>query len=159
MVRTKETLDGVCQVLGDEKITVICDERVSERDYGEYTGQDKWKLKDELGEEKWVRVRRGWNEPVPNGETLKDVYNRVVPAYQDTVLPLLRDGKNVLMVGHGNSFRALMKYIESISDEDIEHLEMMINQIVIYEVDPTSGLKKSGRTIVVETPTGESKLA
>ena len=71
---------------------------------------------------------------------------------------MLRDGKNVLIVGHGNSFRALMKYIESIPEEDIENLEMIMNQIVIYEVDPTTGLEKSGRTIVVDTPTGESKL-
>jgi 2,3-bisphosphoglycerate-dependent phosphoglycerate mutase len=157
--RTKETLDGVCQVIGDDDITVVCEDRVTERDYGEYTGQDKWKMKDELGEEQWLKVRRGWDVEIPNGESLKDVYNRVVPAYQESILPLIKDGKNVLVVGHGNSFRALMKYIESIPDDDIEQLEMMINQIVVYEIDPTSGLRKSGRTIVVDTPTGKSQLA
>lgn len=159
LTRTKETLDNVCQVLGDDDITVVCEDAVMERDYGQYTGQDKWKMKDELGEEQWFKVRRGWDVEVPNGETLKMVYDRVVPAYQERILPLLREGKNVLVVGHGNSFRALMKYIESIPNEKIEDLEMLINQIVVYEVDPTTGLERSGRTVVVDTPTGKSALA
>ncbi len=157
--RTKETLDNVCKVIGDDDITVVCDDGVMERDYGHYTGQDKWKMKDELGEEQWFKVRRGWDVEVPNGETLKDVYERVVPAYKERILPLLKQGKNVLVVGHGNSFRALMKYVESVPDEDIENLEMIINQIAVYEIDPETGLEKSGRTIVVDTPTGQSKLA
>jgi len=157
--RTKETLENVCQVIGDDDIKVVCDDVVKERDYGNYTGQDKWKVKEEVGEEQWQKIRRGWDEPVPNGESLKDVYERVVPAYKDRVLPLIREGKNVLIVGHGNSFRALMKYIDSIPDDKIEDIEMMINQIVVYEVDPQTGLVKSGRTVVVDTPTGGSPLA
>jgi len=157
--RTKQTLDNVCKIVGDDDITIVCEDAVTERNYGEYTGVDKWKVKEEVGEEQWQKIRRGWDVPFPNGETLKQVYERVVPAYQEKILPLLRQGKNVLIVGHGNSFRALMKYIESIPDEEIENLEMIMNQIVIYEVDPTSGLCKSGRTIVVDTPTGLSKLA
>ena len=62
------------------------------------------------------------------------VYERVVPFYKDTVLPLLQDGKNVLIVAHGNSIRALMKYLDSVSDEDISKLEMPFGQITVYEV-------------------------
>lgn len=157
--RTKETLEGVCQVIGDDDLTVVCDNGLMERDYGKYTGQDKWEMKEKLGEEKWFKVRRGWDEPVPNGETLKMVYERVLPEYQDKILPYLRDGKNVLVIGHGNSFRALMKYIESIPDEEIEQVEMLINSIVVYDVDPETGKKISSQIIKVDTPTGESALA
>ena len=157
--RTEETLKGICQVLGDDDITVICDDGVMERDYGQYTGQDKWKLKEELGEEHWQQIRRGWDVPVPNGETLKMVYERVVPAYQERILPLLKKGKNVLVVGHGNSFRALMKHLETIPDDAIERVEMLLNQIVVYEIDAETGLAKSGQTIIVDTPTGKSELA
>lgn len=141
--RTTQTLDGVCQVIGEDGMEKICEPGFNERNYGEYTGMDKWKVKEELGEEKFHSIRRGWNVPFPNGETLKDVYGRVVPAYQNTVLPLLREGKNVLIVAHGNSLRALMKYIESISEEDVQKLEMLMNQMIVYDVDPETGLKKS----------------
>ncbi len=159
LARTEQTLKGVCQVIGDDDVTVICDDGIMERDYGQYTGQDKWKLKEELGEEQFFAVRRGWDVPVPNGETLKDTYNRVVPAYQQTILPYLKEGKNVLLISHGNSLRALMKYLESIPDADIPYVEMLINQIAVYEIDPTTGMAKSGRSVQVQTPTGASKLA
>lgn len=159
LARTEETLKGVCQVIGEEDITVVCDDGIMERDYGSYTGQDKWEMKERLGEERWQAVRRGWDVPIPNGETLKDTYERVVPAYQKTVLPYLRDGKNVLLISHGNSLRALMKYLESISDDEIENVEMLINQIVVYEIDPKTGMAISGRSVQAETPTGTSKLA
>jgi 2,3-bisphosphoglycerate-dependent phosphoglycerate mutase len=72
---------------------------------------------------------------VPGGETLKMVYERVIPFYKNTILPLLEEGKNVLLVAHGNSIRALMKYIESISDDEVGNLEMLFGQILVYDVD------------------------
>jgi 2,3-bisphosphoglycerate-dependent phosphoglycerate mutase len=63
------------------------------------------------------------------------VYERVVPFYLNTVLPDLRKGENILMVSHGNSIRALMKYVESISDDAIRFLEMPFGGISIYDVD------------------------
>lgn len=159
LTRTEETLEGVCKVIGNDGMVIIEDDGIMERDYGQYTGQDKWKIKEVLGEEQFHAVRRGWDVPVPDGETLKDTYNRVVPAYKETILPYLRAGKNVLVIAHGNSLRALMKYIESISDEEIPNVEMIINQISIYEIDSKTGQARSGKTIVVDTPTGYSKLA
>jgi len=159
LARTEETLRYVREELGPNEMTVIQDDGIMERDYGSYTGQDKWEMKEKLGDEQWTAVRRGWDVPVPNGETLKDTYERVVPAYKETVLPHLQEGKNVLLVAHGNSLRALMKYLESISDEEISEVEMMINQIAVYEIYPQSGLAKSGRSVQIESPTGKSKLA
>lgn len=147
--RTSQTLDGVCQVLGNGGLKKICEPGFNERNYGEYTGMDKWKVKEQLGEEQFHKIRRGWDVPFPQGETLKQVYERVVPAYEKTVLPQLRQGKNVLIVAHGNSLRALMKYLESISDEDVEKLEMLMNQVIVYDIDPKTGLKASVE--VVET--------
>lgn len=158
LTRTEETLKGVCDVM-DGSCEIIREDAFMERDYGEYTGQDKWKMKDKLGEELWFKVRRGWDVEVPHGETLKNVYERVVPVYQDKVLPLLKAGKNVLIVGHGNTFRALIKHLESISDEDIEKIEMPINTIFVYDIEPQTGLMVSAEKVDVETPTGGSKLA
>tara|TARA_B100000508_G_scaffold2776_1_gene2127 strand:+ start:1271 stop:1927 length:657 start_codon:yes stop_codon:yes gene_type:complete len=139
--RTKETLDGMCAAEVLAHVETVLVPGFNERNYGEYTGMDKWKVKEELGEEQFNAIRRGWDVPFPNGETLKEVYERVVPAYQTHVLPRLQRGENVLIVAHGNSLRALMKYLDSIPDGEIAKLEMLMNQMVVYQVDQASGLK------------------
>ena len=88
-----------------------------------------------LGEEGWNKVRREWDCPVPNGETLKMVYERVVPFFLERILPILREGKNVLMVSHGNAIRALMKYIEKIPDEEVKDVEMLFGAVLVYDLD------------------------
>jgi D-lactate dehydrogenase len=143
--RTSQTLEGICKIIGDD-MQKICEPGFNERNYGEYTGMDKWRVKEEVGEERFHEIRRGWDVPFPNGETLRQVYERVVSAYQTSVLPLLREGKNVLIVGHGNGLRALMKYLESISDEEIANLEMPMGEIIVYDIDP-QGRKEAVRRI------------
>ncbi len=105
---------------------------MNERDYGDYTGKNKWEVQKEIGEISFEKLRRSWDHPIPHGETLKQVYGRVVPYFTSHILPLLKTGKNILLVAHGNSLRALMKYIEGVSDEGIENLEMMWGAVIIY---------------------------
>lgn len=138
-IRSRETLDGMLETSGDE-MEIRQSGAINERDYGEYTGKNKWEVKEEVGEEEFQAIRRGWDTHIPGGENLKMVYDRAVPFYKETILPLLEDGKNVMIVAHGNSIRALMKYIESISNEHVGELEMLFGQIVQYRVD-RSGLQ------------------
>lgn len=134
-VRSLETLEGMLAAAHQIDVPIQRSAAINERDYGEYTGKNKWEMRDLLGEETWNRVRRGWNEPIPGGETLKDVYERTVPYFKETIIPKLQDGKNILLVAHGNSIRALVKYIESVSDEDIAKVEMLFGAILNYRVD------------------------
>jgi 2,3-bisphosphoglycerate-dependent phosphoglycerate mutase len=108
---------------------------INERDYGDYTGKNKWDMEKILGEEEFLRIRRSWDAPIPNGESLKMVYARSVPFFLEKILPLLREGKNVLVVAHGNSIRSMMKYIENISDEGIAKVEMIFGSVLIYDLD------------------------
>jgi 2,3-bisphosphoglycerate-dependent phosphoglycerate mutase len=108
---------------------------LNERDYGDYTGKNKWEVKKEVGDKAFELIRRGWDTPVPNGETLKMVYDRAVPYFLQTIVPLLKSGKNVLIVSSGNAIRALMKYIEHIPDDKIGSIEMSFGCILIYDVD------------------------
>ncbi len=142
-IRTHQTLEGILKELDGSYTEVRRESGFNERNYGEYTGMDKWKVKEELGEERFNQIRRGWDVEFPNGETLKQVYERVVPAYEKSVLPLLQTGKNVLIVAHGNSLRSLIKYLESVSDEDVEKLEMLMNEMVVYDIDHKSGQMKA----------------
>lgn len=134
-IRTLETLEGILDASQQFDVPIVRSEAINERDYGDYTGKNKWEMKDILGEEQFNKVRRGWNEPIPGGETLQMVYDRTVPFYSNTIVPLLNEGKNILLVAHGNSIRALMKYLESLDESQVESLEMMFGNIVTYEVD------------------------
>ncbi len=147
-IRTRETLEGMLDSAQQFGVNVTTSGALNERNYGVFTGKNKWEMKDAIGEDAFNAVRRGWDVPIENGETLKMVYERVVPFYKETIVPLLNDGKNVLIVAHGNSIRALKKYIEFISDKDIADLEMPFGQIIAYSVSP-EGLKKSAITTTI----------
>lgn len=113
---------------------------INERDYGDLTGKNKWEVKEEVGEEAFNGIRRGWDYPVPGGETLKDVSARVIPYFEDEMMSKLMQGKNILMAAHGNSIRALMKYLDKVSDEDVATVEMGFGQVLVYEFDESGNL-------------------
>jgi 2,3-bisphosphoglycerate-dependent phosphoglycerate mutase len=149
-IRSLETLQGVLKTQGQTDLPFERRWAINERDYGEYTGLNKWEVKEKLGEKQFNCIRRDWACPVPGGEMLKDVYNRVVPFYKKEVVPRLLRGENVLISAHGNSIRALVKYIEQISDEDISHVEMIFGTILIYKIDD-QGHSKHRNTLTVKT--------
>lgn len=135
-IRAQETLASMFSVRDTNKeIPTEHAKELNERDYGDYTGKNKWDMKKILGEEEFNKLRRGWDYPIPNGESLKMVYERATPFFLDRILPILKEGKNVLIVAHGNSIRALIKYIENISDEDIANLDSTFGSILIYDLD------------------------
>ncbi len=135
LVRTKETMDGILASLGRSDMPVTTASALDERDYGDYAGKNKWEMQKILGEESFFQVRRGWDVPIPNGETLRDVYARVIPFYTETVVPQLVAGETILIVAHGNSLRALTKYIEDISDDTIGSVEFTFGEMIFYTID------------------------
>lgn len=127
---------------------------LKERDYGELTGMDKWEVKEKLGEEEFNAIRRSWNHPVPGGETLKDVHDRTVPYFDAEILPQLHKGKNILLVSHGNTIRALMKHLEDIHEDDMATVEMPFGTILIYHFTDASPKphKKEVKTADITPP-------
>ncbi|OHA92002.1 MAG: hypothetical protein A3J09_00700 [Candidatus Zambryskibacteria bacterium RIFCSPLOWO2_02_FULL_51_21] len=153
LVRSIETLSCMLNVCKRYEIPTEHSAALNERDYGDYTGKNKWEMEKLLGETEWQKLRRGWNCPMPGGETLKMVYERAVPYFLDKILPKVKEGKNVLVVAHGNSLRALVKYIENVSDEGIEEIEFPFGAVVIYELDGEGHmLKKEVRETKSEVP-------
>ncbi len=110
-------------------------EALNERDYGIYDAKNKWQIEEEVGEEKFQRIRRGWDTEVPGGENLKDVYERVVPYFENEIYPKIKEGRNILISAHGNSLRALRKYLDNLSIEDVENLEIGIGEVYVYTYD------------------------
>lgn len=132
--RSKETYEIIEKELKFKLVPTVA-AAFNERDYGDYTGENKWEIQKKVGDEEFLKIRRGWNHPIPHGESLKDVYDRVKPYYEEKVEPLLKEGKNILIVAHGNSLRALIKLIENISDADIPHLELATGEIYLYDIN------------------------
>jgi len=139
--RAKDTLDLLMEQLGKD-VERSEHAELNERDYGDLTGKNKWQVKEEYGEEKFMAWRRSWDHPVPGGETLKDVSERVLPFYEQHILEDLKNGKNVIVSAHGNSLRSLMKYLEHVADEDAHKVEIMTGEVLVYEIDDNGTVLK-----------------
>lgn len=133
--RTHQTFEKIKEVSGKSHLIHTPHEALNERHYGIHTGKNKWQVKEEVGEEEFQNIRRGWDHHIPEGETLKDVHARVVPHYEQNIKPHLTSGKNVLIVAHGNSLRALIKHLEQIADEEISNVELETGQVVAYHLN------------------------
>ena len=139
--RTHQTLDALLEGKGSQAdLPVTRATELNERDYGDMTGKNKWEVKEEIGEEAFNGIRRGWDYPVPGGETLKMVYERVLPYFKREILPKLQAGENILLVAHGNSIRALMKELDQISEADMANVEMLFGQVLVYTFDESDAL-------------------
>ncbi len=137
--RTKQTYQEICNSLS-LSCPIVHDKALNERDYGMFTGKNKWDVEASLGEKEFQKMRRDFNAPIPGGESLKDVYGRVVPFYQDQIMKDLKMGKNVLVVSSGNTLRALIKYIDNISDKDISKFELNFGEIRIFQFDQVGNI-------------------
>lgn len=134
-VRSIETLSCMLNVCERYDVPTEHSSALNERDYGDYTGKNKHEIEKMFGPEEYKQLSRSWDHPIPNGESLKMVYDRVVPYYLEKIVPEARAGKNVLVVSHGNALRALMKYIEEIPDDKVIDVEMPFGGIFLYEID------------------------
>ena len=135
LTRAQQTLQEILTALGQPGIPTTANAAINERDYGDLTAKNKWEVQKEYGDEQFLKWRRSWDYPVPNGETLKDVHDRVAPFYDSTILPELKAGKNVIVAAHGNSLRALVKHLENIDETEIPKLEIGTGEVYLYQVD------------------------
>jgi len=133
--RAKDTLQLIFEHNGWVDTPTTFAEALKERNYGDLTGMNKLEAEKEWGKEKFNRVHRSWDEPIPGGESLKEVYQRVVLYFNDHILPDIKQGSNVLVISHGNALRALIKHLDGLSDEDVARLEMPLEEIVVYDYE------------------------
>ena len=100
------------------------DQRLNERDYGDLVGLNKAETADKFGKEQVHIWRRSYDIPPPNGESLKDVVERVSPYFEQYIEPLVFKGKNILISAHGNSLRAIMIKVGLYKPEEISSIEI-----------------------------------
>lgn len=133
--RTHQTFERIKEASGKTDLSHTPYPALNERHYGIHTGKNKWQVKEEVGEEEFQKIRRGWDIPIPEGETLKDVHARVVPHYEENIKKELLAGKNVLVVAHGNSLRALIKHLEKLDEMQIAEVELGTGEVHAYHFD------------------------
>ena len=131
--RAINTANIILEELDLNGINVVRDEALNERDYGELTGLNKDDAREKWGEDQVHIWRRSFDIPPPGGESLKDTADRVIPYYENKILPLLFEDNNILVSAHGNSLRALVMHIEGLSPEEILQREIATGQPISYE--------------------------
>ena len=119
LVRAWETLRIILEEIEQTSLPIIKNSALNERMYGSLQGLNKAETALKYGEAQIEIWRRSYEVRPPDGESLEDTYHRTVPYYQWEIEPKLKTGKNVLIVAHGNSLRALKMYLENISPEEI----------------------------------------
>ena len=157
--RAEHTLDLILKEMGEENIEIKRNWRLNERHYGALQGLNKDETKEKYGAEQVLLWRRSTdvrppeldvtdsrypgNDPkykdltedeLPKTENLIDTIKRVTQYWNSDIEKSLKEGKNVIIVAHGNSLRGLMKYLDNISDEDIIKLEIQTGNPICYEL-------------------------
>jgi 2,3-bisphosphoglycerate-dependent phosphoglycerate mutase len=119
-----------------KSIPVIKSAALNERNYGDLQGLNKTETAEKYGAEQVLLWRRSYDTAPPNGESLKDTYNRVIPYYKKEIEPQLKADKNILIVAHGNSLRALMMYLDGFNTTEIADINIATGIPRIYEFSP-----------------------
>jgi 2,3-bisphosphoglycerate-dependent phosphoglycerate mutase len=158
--RAIRTLWNAIDVMDLMWLPVFKSWRLNERHYGALQGLNKSETSQKHGEEQVLIWRRSYDTPppaidksderypgldrryadlgeaeLPVTECLKDTVERFLPYWHETIAPVIRDGKRVIIVAHGNSLRALVKYLDNIADEDIVGLNIPTGIPLVYELD------------------------
>ena len=122
-------------LLENNKIIMTCSEKLNERDYGDLVGLNKQETADKFGKDQVHIWRRSYDTPPPNGESLKDVVERVSPYFKENIKPLIDKGENILIAAHGNSLRAMMIELGIYKPEEISNIELPTGSPLCINLD------------------------
>ncbi len=166
--RASDTLKYILEIIGPVKTRASY--KLNERHYGALQGRTHEEVEREVGKEQVLIWRRSYdvkppelditdarfpgNDPkykdilkfeLPLSESLKDTLERVTEYFESEISTFLRIGENVLVVASGNTLRALVKYLEHISDEDIMKLEIKTGEVIVYDLDDELHIKHKNK--------------
>ena len=122
-------------LLANNKLIMTCSEKLNERDYGDLVGLNKQETADKFGKDQVHIWRRSYDTPPPNGESLKDVVDRVSPYFEEYIKPTLNSGENILIVAHGNSLRSMMIELGMYKSEAISNIELPTGSPLCIDLD------------------------
>jgi len=126
---------GINSLIDGENVNYTKNKKLNERDYGDLVGLNKAETAERFGKEQVHIWRRSYEVPPPNGESLKDVVSRVSPYFENEIEPLIMDNKNILIVAHGNSLRAILIKVGLYKPKEISSIELPTGSPLCLEYD------------------------
>jgi len=160
LTRAIKTLNLAIEEMGQLWLPMIKAWELNERHYGGLTGYNKKEMAEKVGDDQVFIWRRSFDIPppdmekgsefdvstdaryaqidaslIPQTESLKDTIERVLPYWNTEIAPALQNGKRLIIAAHGNSLRALVKYLDGISDDDIPTVEIPTGKPLVYKLD------------------------
>ena len=160
LMRARHTLSIILAEMKEDMIPVEYSWRLNERHYGALQGLNKSETAEKYGEEQVKIWRRSYDikppllkkdderypgkdetysdldeNEIPLGECLKDTVERVIPYWENDIVPAIKEGKRIIISAHGNSLRALVKYLDGVDEKDIVELNIPTGIPLVYELD------------------------
>lgn len=132
--RAQNTLKIILSELGQDALPIVYDAALNERHYGDLVGLNKDEARQRWGEEQVHLWQRSYDIAPPGGESLKDTAARALPFYSKRIAPELKAGKSVIVVGHGNTLRALVMQLDRLSPEQVKELNIGTGRPLIYRL-------------------------
>ncbi|MEC8546406.1 MAG: 2,3-bisphosphoglycerate-dependent phosphoglycerate mutase [Pseudomonadota bacterium] len=134
LMRAQKTCALLLEEQGQSDLQTIRNVALNERDYGDLSGLNKDDAREKWGEEQVHIWRRSFDTPPPGGESLKDTAERVLPYFNNTIMPRIRAGENVLVAAHGNSLRALVMVLDGLGETEITQVNIATGEPYIYDM-------------------------
>jgi len=135
LIRAQLTGNTILEIINQSDIPIIKDIALNERNYGSLAGLNKDDARKKWGEEQVHIWRRSYDVPPPDGESLKNTAERVLPYFNKEILPKVVSGSNILIAAHGNSLRSLIMQLDELSKEEILNLEIPTGAPIKYIFD------------------------
>lgn len=133
--RAHQTLDLMLEEMGIVNMTIVRNQALNERNYGDLAGLNKDDARQKWGEEQVHIWRRSFDVAPPGGESLKMTAERVLPFYEAEIAPRVMDGGTILVSAHGNSLRGLVMQLDGLNEDEVVKLEIATGEPMIYEFD------------------------
>jgi 2,3-bisphosphoglycerate-dependent phosphoglycerate mutase len=138
LTRAQNTMQLILEELGQTALPVARDQALNERDYGDLSGLNKDEARKKWGDEQVHLWRRSYDVPPPGGESLKDTVARVLPYYNQEILPAVLRGERTIVAAHGNSLRALVMVLDRLTPKTIPSMELATGVPLVYRLKPDS---------------------
>ena len=135
LVRAIDTLTEALRGADQELVPIAKDVALNERMYGDLQGLNKTECTEKFGEAQVKIWRRSYDIAPPNGESLKTTALRTLPYFDKNILPLVKQGKNVLISAHGNSLRAIVMELDKLTKDEVVELNIPNAVPIIYDIN------------------------
>lgn len=141
LLRAKRTGKLILEQMGQEDLKTFENEALNERNYGDLAGLNKDDARKKWGEDQVHKWRRSFDIAPPGGESLKMTAERVLPYFEESILPLLKEKSDILVAAHGNSLRALVMQLDKLNSDEVVKLEIPTGMPICYSINEHGQVK------------------